>query len=92
MLHVTKLDERSTRISLKVVGEISSETCDDLRLICHSYLCEGKALQLDLSGVSAVSPLGVEMLRALQRQPVDVVFVPPLTCQPAGEDSRDDCA
>jgi anti-anti-sigma regulatory factor len=85
VLRITTLDEQSTSVSLKVEGRVSSETCDDLERTCHSHLQEGKLVQLDLSEVSFVDPSGVQMLRALQAQPVCFIFVPSLISELIGK-------
>ncbi len=78
MLRVTKLDEQSATVYLEVEGRITAGACGALGRICRAYLEEGQSVQLDLGGVSSVTPRAVEMLRALQAQPVDLISVPPL--------------
>ena len=78
MLRVTKLNEDSKGVSLKVEGRISSTTIDDLERECRRFLQRGKSVQLELADVSFVGPSGVDRLKALRTHPVFFVSVPPL--------------
>ena len=78
MLRVTTVDEQAATVTLKVEGRISCDGSENLQRECQSFLEEGKCVQLEFSEVSFIDRRGVEMLRALQRQPVYVIYASPL--------------
>ena len=76
-LRVTKVDEQSTCVTLKVEGRVSSKAIDELERACLRHLQEGQWVQLECSGVSFLSRGAAAFLKTLEMRAVYVIYAPP---------------
>lgn len=73
MLRVTTTDERSTTVKLKVEGRIASEWTDVLERECRARLQQRRSVLLDFSGVTFVDRSGVELLKSLSGEDIEII-------------------
>lgn len=72
MMRITHAQESDDRITLSLEGSISAEWADLLKRECSRLLQAGASVTLDLAGVDFVDRLGVESLRRLGRDGVEI--------------------
>lgn len=72
MMRITVEQVSDDRTTLRVEGSVGAEWADLLERECSGHLHAGVSLTLDLAGVDFVDRLGVETLRRLRRNGVEI--------------------
>ena len=73
MLRVTKADDRSASVKLKVEGRIASTWNVVLERECRALLRERKSVVLDFANVTHIDRSGVIMLKELSTEGVEII-------------------
>src|SRR5262245_27587212 len=73
MMRITIAQESERRTRLRLEGILGAKWAELLASECSGLLHAGVTLTLDLSGVTFVDRLGVETLRRLDRQGVEIL-------------------
>ena len=73
MLRVTRADEQSASVKLKVEGRIASTWNGVLEKECRALLQECKGVVLDFSNVTHIDRSGVKMLKKLFSEGVEII-------------------
>ncbi len=73
MLRVTKAVQQSTSVTLKVEGRIASEWIDVLERECRTQLEDDRSVLLDFSNITFIDRVGVEMLKSLAAEDVEII-------------------
>ena len=96
MLRITPTVKNPETVCLKLEGKIFGEWVDLLGQECRSRLPEPGVIYLDFSDVSYIDSSGVEMVRKLLSDRIEVIECPPLIMDLLrngdnhGTDGRDD--
>ena len=72
MMRITVEQVSDDRTTLRLEGSLGAEWADLLERECSGHLHAGVSLKLDLTGVDFVDRLGVETLRRLCRDGVEI--------------------
>lgn len=72
MMRITVEQVSDHRTTLRLEGSLGAEWADLLERECSGHLHAGVSLTLDLAGVDFVDRLGVETLRRLRRDGVEI--------------------
>ena len=72
MMRITRVHERDDRTTLRVEGSIVAEWADLLERECSGLLHAAVSVTLDIAGVDFVDGHGVETLRQLGRDGVEI--------------------
>lgn len=90
MFRITRLAEDTHSISLKLEGWLVGQWGHELRTECERALADKRTVLLDLSGVMFADQAGINTLRALRRNRVQLtsysLFIAGLLEQRACED------
>lgn len=78
MLRITQVSDESSGVRLKLEGRIMAEWVPLLTEECLRILKEKKSLCLDFSDVTFVDDRGVEMLKAMTSQGIELMNCSPL--------------
>jgi anti-anti-sigma regulatory factor len=70
VLRITRDDERSTGVTLKLEGRLIEPWASLLEQECAAAESSGREVRVDLSGVTIVEKAGVEALQRLHRSGV----------------------
>ena len=73
MLRVTRADEQSASVKLKIEGRIASTWNVVLERECRALLQECKGVVLDFSNVTHIDRSGVIMLKKLSTEGVEII-------------------
>lgn len=73
MLRITLIAETDETATLKLEGRIAGEWVSEVQRECEMWLTQGRKTVLDLSGVVFVDEQGIEKLKALKRNGVNVI-------------------
>ena len=76
MLKITKLEEKGTRVVLKLEGKVTEQWAALLDGECRSFLRNRKTVLLDCAGVNFLDERGVEVLRNLPLDEVTLIGAP----------------
>lgn len=68
MMRITRIAGDPKVARLRVEGRITRQTVEELSSACEACLAEMGTLLLDLSGLRFVDPLGIDVLRSLERR------------------------
>lgn len=80
MLKIVTVDPGTSQAVLQLEGQLIGPWVDELRRTCDRLL-DGRAVTLDLSGVSFVERRGVELLRALGARGVPLLHCSPFVAE-----------
>ncbi len=78
MLRLTKLQDPTRGITIKVEGQIVAEWGAFLEQECLSLPATGAPISIDLAGVHFVDTRGIEVLQRLAAARLTLVHCPPL--------------
>lgn len=78
MLRITKAVQNRSLVTLKAEGRIVSEWVPVLEEECLTCLREGQQVRLDLSEVSFIDRRGVEMLKQIRSENLQIINCPAL--------------
>lgn len=81
MLRILRDDEQTPRVTLRLLGTIVSEWAGVLESECVELQRSGHVVLLDLSGVTLIERVGVEVLRNLDVLGVEIVRCSPLVAE-----------
>ena len=85
MLRITKTFEDDSTITVRLDGKIVSTTTAELEEACRQYRNGGgKALSLDVSGVTFIDDDGLGMLKKIKRRGIAMVNGSPFVETPLG--------
>ncbi len=73
MLRVTRADEQSASVKLKVEGRIASTWNGVLERECRALLQKRKGVVMDFSNVTHIDRCGVMMLKKLSTEGVEII-------------------
>lgn len=73
MLKITVIAETDETVTLKLEGRITGEWVSEVQRECEMWLAQGRKAVLDLSGIVFVDEQGVEKLKALKRNGVNLI-------------------
>ena len=73
MLRITKSDEQSKPVRLAVEGRIASEWTNVVERECRTLLQQQRSVLLDCSSVTFVDRGGLEMLKSLATEGVEII-------------------
>lgn len=80
MLKIVTVDPGTSQAVLQLEGQLIGPWVDELRRTCDRLL-DGRAVTLDLSGVSFVERRGVELLRTLGARGVPLLHCSPFVAE-----------
>lgn len=80
MLKIVTVDPGTSQAVLRLEGQLIGPWVDELGRTCDRLL-DGRAVMLDLSGVSFVERRGVELLRALGARGVPLLHCSPFVAE-----------
>ena len=75
-LRITKIKQEPSLILLKVEGAVVGECVGVLKEECKGWHQKNQTVQLDFSGVTSLSPEGIEMLRGMPPTLLQVIKSP----------------
>lgn len=81
MLKITKIQESSSDVLLKLEGKITEQWAALLDGECRSYLRKKKAVYLDCSNVEYIDPQGVEVVKSFSRTQVILMSAPAIVVE-----------
>jgi anti-anti-sigma regulatory factor len=70
MLKITTLKENKREVLLRLDGKITAQWAVLLDRVCHTYLRQKKAVQLDCAHVDFIDAQGIGVLKKLPRERV----------------------
>lgn len=73
MLRITQVNEDSDHVCLKVEGRVIGDWVSELDRTCGSCLSQSRRVTLDLSDVSYIDRQGVEMLKRILGENVQLI-------------------
>ncbi|MCI0417424.1 STAS domain-containing protein [bacterium] len=73
MLKITVMAETDETVTLKLEGRIIGQWVDEVREECEMWLAKGRKAVLDLSGIIFIDELGIETLKAMKRNGVNLI-------------------
>lgn len=76
MLRITKIENNGAPVTLKLEGNVSDQWAALLEGECRLLLRHRKDLRLDFSGVNFMDASGVEVVKSLPRQHVQIINAP----------------
>ncbi|MBX3335938.1 MAG: hypothetical protein KF876_17535 [Nitrospira sp.] len=76
MLKITKIQESTSGVLLKLEGKITEQWAALLDGECRSYLRQRKSVQLDCSHVEYIDARGIEVVNNLPRKHVTLMSTP----------------
>ncbi len=76
MLRVTTAAHQSTCVTLKVEGRVAAEWIDVLERECRTLLADHQSVLLDFANVTFVDRRGVEVLKSLAAEEVEIINCP----------------
>lgn len=81
MLKITTIQENRREVFLRLEGKITAQWALLLDRVCHTYLKQKKAVQLDCEHVDFIDAQGVEVLKNLPRARVVLRGTPSFVTQ-----------
>jgi anti-anti-sigma regulatory factor len=73
MLRITLMTETKETVTVKVEGRMIGEWVNEVRVECEMWLAKGKKLVFDLSGIIFIDEQGIETLKELSRNGVNLI-------------------
>jgi len=73
MLRITKLAEDDKKMRLKVEGRLVGDWVPELDRVCTDYISTNKKVSLDLSDMSFIDGKGVDVLRKLSGNGLQII-------------------
>ena len=76
MLRITKVENNGAPVTLKLEGKVSDQWTALLEGECRSILRRQKNVRLDFTEVDFLDAAGIEMVKSLPSQQVQIVTAP----------------
>ncbi len=81
MLRISLMASPDEGVSLRLEGQVRGPWVEELRRACAQVLATGRALMLDLTGVSFIDLDGVALCRSLRDQHVALLHCSPFVAE-----------